>query len=173
MACVRGRGFVPAIQVLSKWGEVDRTTYYNVLVTRTGNPRHVLGALQERADAGPRVLQVIARFVPADHALDFETAEEFREKTAAWALAHASQIEGRAFHVRMHRRGFRRHLSSQEEEQRLDAVLLEASERSGHPGNISFEDPDVILAVETVGGRAALSLWTRQELDRFSLLGLD
>ncbi len=173
VACVRDRGFVPAIQVLSEWGPVDRTEYYNVLVARTGAPREVLEALQGRVAEEPWISRVLARFVPADHAFEFATGEEFREGAAAWGLATVAELEGRSFHVRMRRRGFRRHLSSQEEEQRLDAALLAASETRGKPGRLSFDRPDRILAIETVGGRAALSVWTREELDRLPLLGLD
>jgi tRNA(Ser,Leu) C12 N-acetylase TAN1 len=38
---------------------------------------------------------------------------------------------------------------------------------------VSFADPDYILALETVGQRAGLSLWDRVQRARYPFLGLD
>jgi tRNA(Ser,Leu) C12 N-acetylase TAN1 len=43
----------------------------------------------------------------------------------------------------------------------------------GSTGRIDFEDPDVIIVVETVGQIAGLSLWTREQRRKYSLLRLD
>jgi hypothetical protein len=75
--------------------------------------------------------------------------------------------------VRLHRRGFKGRLSTQVEERFLDTFLLESLERAGAPGHIRFEEPDAIVAVKTVGQRAGLALWTRDDLKRYSFLGLD
>ena len=45
--------------------------------------------------------------------------------------------------------------------------------RGGTIGKISFEDPDAVVSLETVGPRVGLSLWTREELERYPLLHLD
>jgi tRNA(Ser,Leu) C12 N-acetylase TAN1 len=37
---------------------------------------------------------------------------------------------------------------------------------------VVFDDPDAILSVDTVGDRAGLALWTREELRRYPFLGL-
>jgi hypothetical protein len=55
----------------------------------------------------------------------------------------------------------------------LDKVLLEALAQAGTPGQITFDDPDAIVAVETVGNRAGLALWTREDLQRYPFLNLD
>lgn len=49
----------------------------------------------------------------------------------------------------------------------------EALEARGTPARIDFSDPDAILAVETVGQRAGLSLWSREVIARHPLPGLD
>jgi hypothetical protein len=43
----------------------------------------------------------------------------------------------------------------------------------GNPGRITFADPDAILALETVDCRAGLSLWSREDLQRYPFLHLD
>jgi hypothetical protein len=52
-------------------------------------------------------------------------------------------------------------------------VLLAALEAAGTPGRITFDDPDAILAVETVGRRAGPSLETREDLATYPFLGLN
>jgi len=82
-------------------------------------------------------------------------------------------LRGKRFHVRMHRRGFKGRLSSQHEEQFLDHHLLERLEARGSAGRIDFDDPDAIIAVETLGQVAGLSRWTRDQLRKYEMLTLD
>ena len=73
----------------------------------------------------------------------------------------------------MHHRGFKGRISSHDEERFLDHLLLEELGKIGNPGHITFEDPDAIVVVETVGQQAGLSCWTREDLQRYPLLRLD
>jgi len=41
----------------------------------------------------------------------------------------------------------------------------------GSPGRITFTDPDAILQIETIDGRAGVSLWQRDDLQRYTFLG--
>lgn len=173
VASVRGREFVPAVRVLEAWGPVRRTDYYNVLVLRVADPRGFLAELTARVEAEPWMREVLAHVRPALATFDFGSREEFEERAREAARTWLADLEGRAFHVRMHRRGFRRQLSSQGEERALCEALLAELERRGRSGRVTFEDPDAVVAVETVGGRAGVSLWTRADRERFPLLGVD
>jgi tRNA(Ser,Leu) C12 N-acetylase TAN1 len=64
-------------------------------------------------------------------------------------------------------------LSSQAEERSLDDSILERLRELGQPGRLDFEDPDYVIDIETVGERAGLSLWSRDDLKRFPLLRVD
>ena len=57
-----------------------------------------------------------------------------------------------------------------EEETFLDKVLIEALEKRGAAGTISFTDADAVISIETVGQRAGMSLFTREEFARFPFL---
>ena len=83
------------------------------------------------------------------------------------------KLADKSFHVRMHRRGFKGRISSHDEERFLDKILLEELGKMSKPGHITFEDPDVILVVETVGQQAGLSCWNREDLQHYPLLKLD
>jgi tRNA(Ser,Leu) C12 N-acetylase TAN1 len=115
----------------------------------------------------------VAHVRPARASFGFRTPEEFEEQVHRIALVWAPRLLGQSFHVRMHRRGFLHRLSSQQEETFVGGVLLEALERAGEPGRIRFDDPDAIFAIDTVGGRAGLALWSRDALLRYPFLGLD
>lgn len=172
VASVREDGFVPAVRFLERWGRVNRTDYYNVVVLRVEDRAAFVEELRESIEAQPGILNFVARVAPADKTFDYQSREEFEEKAWEVALEWVPLLAGKSFYVRMHRRGFKRQLSSQEEERHLADLLLEELAKAGSPGRITFEDPDAILAIETVGGRAGLSLWTREDRARYSFLGL-
>jgi tRNA(Ser,Leu) C12 N-acetylase TAN1 len=111
--------------------------------------------------------------VPVRSTFTFQSPEEFEARARDAALAFLPELAGKEFHVRLYRHGFKGRLSSHEEERLLGTVLREALEKAGTPGHVTFEDADVILAVETLGNRAGLSLWTREDLRRYPFLRLD
>ena len=98
-----------------------------------------------------------------------EPEAKAREASLTWI----PDLAGKSFHVRMYRRGFKGQLSSQSEESFLDGILLDALNKIGKPGRITFENPDAIIALETIDSRAGLSLWTREDLQRYPFLRLD
>lgn len=165
--------FVRACQILERFGRVERTEYYNVLVMKVEDVSKFVTALAELVSIVPDVLAIVSRAMPAAVTFTFQSATEFETKARKIVLGWLPALAGKAFHVRLHRRGFRGRLPSQEEERFLDEVLLDALERAGTPGRIRFDDPNAILDVETVGTRAGLSLWTREDLSRLPFLKLD
>ena len=173
VASVHPEGYGRARRILEAWGSVGKTDFFNVLVLRTEDIAGLLEGLCDLVAREPGTLNFLGRVVPAQAAFDFQSPEEFEERAREACLSRAPELACKSFHVRMHRRGFKGKMSSQTEEQLLAGVLLGALESAGTPGRVAFDDPDAILAVETVGGRAALSLWTREELRRYPFLGLD
>jgi tRNA(Ser,Leu) C12 N-acetylase TAN1 len=173
VATVKPGEFVRAKSLLERFGRVHATEFFNVLVFSVENVRAFMTEYAARAEIDPRLDECIARVAPALAAFDFDTPGDFELKARRVAIELAPDLAGKSFHVRMNRRGFKGRLSSQSEEQQLDVVLLEELQRLGAPGRITFDDPDAILDVETVDGRAGLSLWTREDLARFPFLKID
>jgi tRNA(Ser,Leu) C12 N-acetylase TAN1 len=170
---VREGGFNRARKLLRELGAVSPSGFLNLLVMRVDDPKRLLEALAERAAQQPDALDFLGRAVPVSSTFTFQSPAEFEARARDAALAFLPELAGKGFHVRRYRHGFKGRLSSQEEERLLGTALLEALEKAGTPGRVAFEDPDVILAVETLGNRAGLSLWTREELRRYPLLRLD
>jgi tRNA(Ser,Leu) C12 N-acetylase TAN1 len=169
---VREGGFKQAFKELEEFGPIERTGFFNVLVMRASNVPRMMETLRERILDGSDILSILARVVPANHTFGFQTPEEFEKSARDIVLAWAPEMAGKGFHVRMHRRGFKGRLSTPDEERFLDDSILDHLKESGSSARINFDDPDVVIAVETVGQQAGLSLWTREELDRYPFLGL-
>ncbi len=166
-------GFTEARRLLEKMGPVSRTDFFNVLVMRVEDIPSLLEQLCERLEREPGILNNIARLVPLTHPFNFQSPEVFEKKAMETVSLWVSSLAGKSFHVRMRRRGFKGRLSSMDEERFLDGYLLDALEKAGAPGYLAFEDPDFIIAVESVGTRAGLSLWSRDDLRRYQFLKLD
>lgn len=167
---VAEQGFRDAVRLLRKWGTVKRTAYYNVIGMKVGNPKAFLADFAVAVAESPGVLNFISHVVPAQETFDFGTAEEFEERARAIALAWVPKLGGKTFHVRLHRRGFKAMLSSPREERFLDETLLAALKGTAR---ISFADPDAVIGIETIDGRAGMSLWTRDEIRACPFLGTD
>ena len=119
------------------------------------------------------IADALARVMPVTRIFTFQSPLEFEAKARQAVHEWVPLLGGKGFHVRMHRRGFKGKLSSMDEERFLDGYLLESLEQSGMPGRITFDDPDLVITLETLGPQAGLSLWTREELRRYPLLHLD
>jgi len=167
-------GFKRARDLLEPIGPVQKTDYFNVLVMKIDDTEGFLRTLKDWSAKDPDIFtQCISRAIPLTVLFGFQTPAEFEAKAREAAARWLPDLAGTRFHVRMHRRGFAGRLSSQNEERFLDEFLLSKLNEAGTPVSIDFQDPDAILSVETVGQRAGLALWARDQLRIYSFLGLD
>jgi tRNA(Ser,Leu) C12 N-acetylase TAN1 len=173
IASVRQGGYNRVRKLLRDFGAVRPSGFLNVLVMRVDDPKRLLEGLAETAAREPDALAFLGRAVPVRSTFTFQSPEEFEARARDAALGFLPELAGKGFHVRVHWHGFKGRLSSLAEERLLGTVLREALEKAGTPGHVTFEDPDAILVVETLGTEAGLSLWTREELRRYPFLRLD
>jgi tRNA(Ser,Leu) C12 N-acetylase TAN1 len=173
VASVRPGEFLRAKQLLERFGTVKRSDYFNVLLLHVDDVREFLAAYLKRSSEDPRLAQCISRLAPLKRAFEFSDVSDFETKVRGEVMAFVSDLKGKSFHVRMNRRGFKHDLSSQREEQSLDHALLEELARQGSAGRITFDDPDAVLDIETVGQMAGVSLWSREDLRGFPFLKVD
>jgi tRNA(Ser,Leu) C12 N-acetylase TAN1 len=164
---IKEKRFSQTVNILKEFGTISRTEFLNVLVMKVEDTARMCDTLKKRLEKDPSSLSFLSRLIPVTKSFAFQTPEEFETRVKETASEWVLQLEGKGFHVRMHRRGFKGRLSSLEEEKMLDEFLLALTEESGKPGHVTFEDPDVIITVETVAQRAGLSLWTREALKEY------
>lgn len=166
-------GFRRAIHALEELGEVERSPYHNVLVTKVEDAISFLEAVERKTEESTALYDAISRVAPAACNFDFQSGEEFREKASSVLREWSQQLAGRSFHVRLRRRGARLGLRTPDTEKFLDDAALAATSEIGMPGRISFTDPDVVIAIDTIDDRAGVALWSREDLARHRLLRPD
>lgn len=165
-------GFKPACAFLEAFGPVKATAYFNVLTVRVDDPANFLGEVDRSLAADPSLRAQIARIMPVTRTFTFQSPEEFEAKASAAIEPWLDRFAGRTFYVRMHRRGFKERMTSPVEERFLDHTIIGRLQERGSDAEVSFDDPDLVLAVETVDHRAGVSLWTREELHAHPILKL-
>ncbi|RPI56695.1 MAG: hypothetical protein EHM55_04455 [Acidobacteria bacterium] len=166
----RGDRLPEARGALRTLGHVQRTGFYNVLAMNADQPETFLERLERLLPDHPELAESIASIFTAERCFDFSDTSEFESKAREVGLAWAPRLAGKSFHVRVHRRGRKRTLVSPDEERALADALLAATREMGNPARVTFDDPDAIVLIETIGGRAGVAIRTRDEYRRHPLL---
>lgn len=170
----RPDGYQRAIHLLSglEGTRVGHSQYGNVLLVRTESISGFLEALSSRAAEDPSLLEeVLSHVIPVEERFVFHSPEEF-ESAALWLLLNRIEVlAGRSFHIRVHRHGFEGRLSSREEEELLGGAIMDELERRGESATVDFDDPDVLVVVETISTRGGIALLERDERERYPFLG--
>jgi len=159
-----------ARRVLRALGRVERTGFYNVLTMNVDEPARLVDRLDRLFAEDPRVVESVAHVFPAERCFEFSSPAEFESKAREAARAWVPRLAGKTFHVRVHRRGRKGTLVSPEAERAVADALLAAIQETGNPARVAFDDPDAIVLIETVGGRAGMALLTRDDYRQHPLL---
>lgn len=167
-------GFDRTCEILGEMGPLRRTDYMNLMVMKIHDVEQFVNRLTEMFSEDPDILKYdIARIVPLQYTFAFQSSDEFESRAKEIVLGWLEKLGGKSFHIRMHRRGFKGRIHAQNEESMLGDLLLDALKEAGTPGSVSFKDPDAIIDIETVSNRAGISIWMREDLERYAFLHLD
>ena len=162
--------YTQALGFLARFGIVKPTSYYNVVMMQVRDLGELMEFfVREWESQGGRLL-LLQRVVPMSHTFIFRDHQGFGIRATEVVTGWLDQLAGKTFHVRMHRRGFKDQLRSEEEERLLNGTIVEATAHFGNSAVVSFDDPDVVIAVETIGNQAGMSLWLREDLQRYPFL---
>ncbi len=170
---VSEHGYKTAKQLLAPHGETGKTGFHNVLLLKTADPFDFLDKAQNELAKLPKFMTAVSRVMPVEKKFSFQSPDEFEYKAKQELADWIPDLANKSFHVRMHRRGFKERMRSVDEERFLDHFAIEQLKARGETATVSFEDPDVIIVVETVGNDAGIGRWDREALGRYPLLKLD
>lgn len=170
---IRESHFHQAMRFLETFGRLSKTDYFNVLVMKVDDVDRFLEDMKKEINVAPILETVISRVMPASVTFDFQVPAEFEARAVQAVEPWVGQLAGASFHVRMRRRGFKGRIATQNEERFLDGFVLEKLGGQGATGRIDFDDPDYIIDIETVGQRAGVALWAREQRLRYPFLKLD
>lgn len=161
--------FERAMGTLRKLGTTERTGLFNVIAMRVPDVRALLEQIA-RLPAPEHFFSTISHVVPVTDKFSFSTPEEFERKARDILLGWAPRLAGKSLHVRVRRRGHKGELHGQELERQLGGEILDELARRGTPGRIALDDPDAVIAIETLRDHVGLALWTRADLARYPFL---
>ncbi len=167
------RHYQLAYQLLAGFGSVAATDYFNVLAMQVDDPLGFLSDVAAATERDAALRESLSRVMPVTTSFAFQSPQEFEQRACQAAALWLPNLAGQTFHVRMHRRGFKGRLCSQEEELFLDHFLIGSLQQQGTDARLGFDNPDFILALETLGQQAGMSLWSREQIVRYPLLKLD
>jgi hypothetical protein len=140
---------------------------------KVDDPAALLSAVEARTRESPALYDAISRTAPAQRTFDFRTCDELLTRAKLIIAEWSPRLAGCRCYVRLHLRGVRHDLQTQEMERRLDREIVEKTTGIGRPASIAFTNPDAIIALDAVDNRAGLALWTRDELRRYAVLRPD
>ena len=170
---VHEHSFSRAYLLFEKFGAVFQSDFEDILLMKVASIPDFLAAFKARMAEDPSLEVVASRIVPVTTTFSFQSQPEFETRAKAVVSQWLPRLAGKKFYVRMHRQGLKDRLDRQQEETFLDLAIIEELAKIGKPGQISFIEPDAIIAVETISQQAGLSYWTRQDLQQYPWLKLD
>ena len=154
---------------LEAHGEFHRTEFLGVLLGRVADVADFLETVRAARELSVIAFQDLGRVVPVERTFTFRT-EEFLERVCATVAPWAGELAGGRFYVRLERRGHKGQIVSPEAERAIDAFIVQESAKSGTAARVDFEDPDAVIAVETVGDRCGVGLLSRAQLERYDFV---
>jgi tRNA(Ser,Leu) C12 N-acetylase TAN1 len=155
-----GPGMVmKAVKSLGPLGEFRASPHGGVAIGVVA-ASDVLAAATALYRAEPQRFEPVQRLVPIESVTVFERADV--TETLCHALeASGPRIAARRFYVRCRLRGMDQHLEARAVERAIGSYLWELAEIEGAPAKVSFDDPDVVIAIEVIGNTVGYSFLGR------------
>lgn len=173
LVTTRENGYRDARRALRRYGKVEATDFHNVLALQVDSREDFLHDFSSQFTSEPWLRDRISRVMPMESVFPYSSHDEFERNACEIAKKWAHRLEGKSFHVRMHRRGCKSWINSGEEERFTADCILEVLQRGSQSACVSFTDPDFIIDIDTLETRAGLSIWSRDDLKAYPFLNLD
>jgi tRNA(Ser,Leu) C12 N-acetylase TAN1 len=154
---------------VADYGEFHPSGFREVIIGKVPDPAEFLNILKHSWESQPFLSGMLSTATPVHRLFSFPT-EGLADRLRQEALAFLPRLEGKAFYVRVKRRGHKGEISSQEVEQALDRFLLDELAAQGREGRIDFNNPDIILFVEILHNQCGLSVITQEMRRRYPFI---
>lgn len=151
-----------ALEALKTVGEFRTAGYPRVLVGEVAPEGGLVETVAGCVAANPPLARTLHRVVPVEDAVLFD-GDDVTETLCERFEGMGERIAARSFHVRVHLRGLKGRLETPAVELALGGFLYDRAEALGRPPSVSFDDPDVVVAVEVVGRRVGYGFLEREQ----------
>jgi tRNA(Ser,Leu) C12 N-acetylase TAN1 len=150
------------LSVLRTLARFRRGGFPNVLVATVDDPWTFLGVLRETCEASPILRSALGKAIPIEQTLRLTDPAAFVDEVAASLEPLAKRLIGRAFFVRVFRRGFRNVIDSTRAEGEIGARLVALLEAAGDHPKVRFRDADIVVAIESLRDEVGIALLDRE-----------
>jgi len=158
-----------ALRFLAQHGEFKSSGFKDVLRGHVEDVDLFLSKLELMRQESPGRIDSLSQVVPLEQTFYFELPD-FMEKLKETVLPYAEKIEDKKFYVRVKRRGHKGEMSSQEIEKQIAGFILKNLEKAGKQAHVNFDEPDVIIVIETIANWAGVTLITREMKQKYPLV---
>lgn len=145
---------------LARFGRFRATPFRDVCVGRVQDRIAFLEGLRQARSGGAPWAQRVGRVIPVDAVFWF-TPATFVDRLKDAVTPLAQRIGGGSFCVRVERRGFVGEIDTQAVERAVGEHIHALAAAQGTTLHTAFDDPDVVLAAETLGNECGVALLPR------------
>lgn len=154
---------------LADLGEFGASGFAAVILGKVPDVGKFFETVKARLEKNPVLPELLSSVTPVRRVFPF-TLENLEERLRQEIRALAPEIGGRAFYVRLKRRGHKGELHSVEVEQALDRLIQEEFCAQGQNCFVDFHRAEVIVVVETVHNQCGVELVTREMKERYPFI---
>ena len=154
---------------LGRLGWFASTSFRDVCIGKVEDvPRILEDVRAARTHAEPWA-DMIARVIPVERTFTF-TPDSLADKIKDAVAPFVDRMQSGTFYVRVERRGLAGRIATQEIERAVADHLFTLAQAHGTHLETDFEDPDYVLAAETLGDQCGVALITREQSSRYPFL---
>ena len=158
------------LQLLREFGDFKGSGFRDVIIGAVENRDAFLETIESLRREHPESVRHLSQLVPIEKTFQFAVSD-FREKLKEALAPYVEELENECrFYIRVKRRGHKGKLSSLEIEKEMSTFIVDALDKAGKKVQITFEDPDTFIIVETAGNRAGVGLITRAMRERYPFI---
>ena len=173
IATTRPHREADARAALATLGEVSSSPFPGVILATVDDIGVFAEALATMLSDDASVGQSLARVLPAQHTFHFDSLADLEATTVNVVDEWLEDLNGATYYVRCHGRGRVNDLDPTEEEDFLGDAIQRLLAVRHESARVTFDDPDIVIDIETLNDEAAISMWTRDDLDAFPFLRID
>jgi len=156
---------------LSRFGRFRRTPFKGVCAGRAEDTLAFLDAIKAARDAAEPWAATIGRVIPVERTFPF-MPESLLDQLKAAMEPFVEQLASGTFCVRLERSGMVGLLDSPRIEREVADHIAALAEKRGVQLTTALDNPDFLIAAETVGGECGVMLLTRALRSRYPFLQL-
>jgi len=146
---------------LRKRGAFWRGGYRDVIVGRVDDMRPFLESITRGLADDAFLATSLTKIVPVAHLSAF-APHDLAATVIEMLRGEADNVAGRSFYVRLERRGLKGVVHSPSVERAVGEALITLSASRGSPARVTFNDPDVVVVIETTGNAVGVGFLTRE-----------